>query len=120
MAFYQYRQNNSGGIFDIDEADGITVFVIVEADSTEDADRRADDIGIYFDGCDSGRDCNCCGDRWYPADESDASAEPCVYGQPVAEATNWLQWAPDGKEICVHYKDGRREWFGIGKERAND
>jgi hypothetical protein len=115
MAFYQYRQNNSGGRFDIDEADGITVNVIIEADSAEDADSRAEDIGIYFDGCDGGRDCPCCGDRWYSTCESDAKAEPCVYSQPAAEATGW-QWAPDGKETCVHYKDGRKEWFGIAKE----
>jgi hypothetical protein len=39
----------------------------IEAESAEHADEKAAEIGIYFNGCDDGRDCPCCGDRWYEA-----------------------------------------------------
>jgi hypothetical protein len=66
MAFYAYRQNNSGGSFHIDESAGISRCVVVEANSSDEADRKAIEIGLYFNGCEIGRDCSCCGDRWYP------------------------------------------------------
>jgi hypothetical protein len=53
-----YIQNNSGGSFI-----GIKV-IIIEADSLEEADSIAESHGIYFDGVDTGADCECCGDRW--------------------------------------------------------
>lgn len=59
--FYEFRQNNSGGRF---LPPAITVFV--EADSMGEANRIAERSGLYFDGAGSGRDCLCCGDRWYP------------------------------------------------------
>lgn len=81
--FYHYSQNNSGGGFDIDEYVGIGVDVFVEADTAEEADAYAEDIGIYFDGCRAGLDCDCCGDRWYPASEHYADDEPKLYGTPL-------------------------------------
>ena len=59
--FYEYRQNNSGGIFDYDSNAGISVTVYVEAYSPEQANCRAEEIGLYFDGY---GDCDCCGARW--------------------------------------------------------
>ena len=56
--FYTYRQNNSGGTFVYDESAGISVNVIIEANSREQAKRRAEQIGLYFDGQ---MDCDCCG-----------------------------------------------------------
>lgn len=69
--FYHYRQNNSGGSFIIDEEAGIGPRVWIEADSASEANARAKTIGIYFNGCDSGEDCECCGDRWEPAWEGE-------------------------------------------------
>jgi hypothetical protein len=63
LRFYEYCQNNSGGIFDID--DFLTVRVVVEATSQEDAIKKGESMGIYFDGCEKEMDCPCCGDRWY-------------------------------------------------------
>jgi len=63
--FYEFDQNNSGGRFHIDDKAGLGPSVWIEATSLGDAIHRAMDIGIYFDGCDSGRDCRCCGDRWH-------------------------------------------------------
>jgi hypothetical protein len=112
--FYEYNQNNSGGNFDLDEACGLTHFVVIEADSAEEANRKAEDHGIYFDGCASGRDCSCCGDRWYAADVSDGTPAPTIYGRPVTEMVAdgiGMHWMPAGKEVAVHFKDGRVEWF---------
>lgn len=59
--FYEFRQNNSGGVFHLP-----AIQVFIEADSTDEANRIAERNGLYFDGADDGRDCPCCGDRWYP------------------------------------------------------
>lgn len=115
--FYHFSQNNSGGGFDFDEEAGITHHVIIEADSADHANKRAQTIGIYFDGVYKERDCPCCGDRW--SDQwSDArgSEEPKIYGTPVADSIKesireGILWMDKGKEAVVHYADGRMEWF---------
>ena len=57
--FFIYRQNNSGGVYVGPK------YVLIEANSAEQADEIAlnGDV-IYFDGCSTGMDCACCGDRW--------------------------------------------------------
>ena len=60
--FFEYSQNNSGGSFKISES--VTTHVVIEAHDADHANRIAEEIGIYFDGCDKGMDCSCCGDRW--------------------------------------------------------
>lgn len=71
IKLFCYRQNNSGGSF-YEPAHK----VYVEADSLDEAAEIADGVGIYFNGCDSGQDCNCCGDRWYyRADEMEIEFE---------------------------------------------
>lgn len=61
--YFLFDQNNTGGTWRIDEK--VSEYVIIEADTPEEADKIAEDIGIYFDGCDLGWDCPCCGDRWH-------------------------------------------------------
>jgi hypothetical protein len=113
--FFLFSQNNSGGGFDFDEASGITHHVIIEATDIEDAVARAEQIGLYFNGADDdGPDCPCCGDRWYRP-WGDGDNEPLIYGKPVAQATGFV-WMEPGKEICVHYLDGRKAWHGMNKE----
>ena len=60
--WYEFEQNNSGGIFDI--GDVLDVKVFVEADRANAANDIAENHGIYFDGCYNNMDCSCCGDRW--------------------------------------------------------
>jgi hypothetical protein len=72
--FYNYRQNNSGGYW-IGPKN-----VIVEADSSEEADEIAQQNGVYFDGISSGNDCSCCGDRWSRAWD-DGDEKPEIYGE---------------------------------------
>ncbi len=66
MKFYRFRQNNSGGMFD---GSGI---VYVQAENTDEANKIAEENGIYFNGCHEGIDCDCCGDRWHETDSWDA------------------------------------------------
>ena len=116
MLFFEYGQNNSGGSFDFDEKRGITHHVIIEADNAKQADIRAESIGLYWNGCDDGRDCPCCGDRWYPSWGDTGDDEPRLYGQPVAEAKGTLSWMKPGREIAVHYANGDISWFGVAEE----
>ena len=103
--FYTYEQNNSGGRFATDEKAGIGTTVIVEAISAMHANTRAVNIGLYFNGCDEGIDCNCCGDRWSVAYEDEGSAIPSTYGTSVYEA-----FKGSYREDCyIHRLDGTIE-----------
>ena len=113
--FYEYNQNNSGGSFDFDASMGITHHVIIEANSPEEANHKAEDIGLYFDGCDKGLDCPCCGDRWYPMWREEAGDPvPSIYGTPLSEYVvdySFFLWMGNDPECFVHYSDGRVEAF---------
>ena len=101
--FYTYNQNNSGGHFEHKPDNGIGKYVIIEADSAKEANDKAEEIGLYFDGCESGRDCDCCGDRWYSKDDdSEGYTVPSIYGQPVAKRFK-EEWEIGS---YIHYKDG--------------
>lgn len=112
--FFTFNQNNSGGNFHYKEQSGITHYVVVEAMDFDDATTRAETIGLYFDGVFDGRDCFCCGDRWYRPWRDEGTDEPMVYDQSVAEfkRDGFSFFKDNEKEIAVHYLDGRIEWFG--------
>jgi len=109
--FYTFYQNNSGGSFH--ESHGICNHVIVEADNANDANNRAENIGLYFDGCNKGFDCSCCGDRWYPAWREEGTQKPMIYSLVVESGTedtlNMIDWCD--YVAWIHYKDGRVEGF---------
>lgn len=78
---FEYDQNNSGGGFVTPEWTGPEdrggVFkasyseelnnVYVMAEDVDEANYLAKNYaGVYFNGCRTGMDCKCCGDRWYP------------------------------------------------------
>lgn len=96
MSFFRFRQNNSGGSFVQNDKVDVTVFV--EAEDADAANERAESIGLYFDGCRVGRDCSCCGDRWYRAWENSALTH--------AEMLEEYDWDTDR---VVYYADGRVE-----------
>lgn len=96
MAYYHFRQNNSGGDFVVDPTRGLGPHVWIEADSTHEANEIADRIGIYFNGVDADIDCPCCGDRWYPAQDYDREDNP-----PITE--NNFYWS---NEVYAHLSDG--------------
>jgi len=105
--FFTYNQNNSGGSFD-----GPAEHVVVEAVDYTEANYLAERYGLYFNGCDSGRDCPCCGDRWYSQySNSDGNEFPSVYGKPVSDPEALKSWVmPSGKKTAVvYYKNGTVE-----------
>lgn len=122
--FYAFRQNNSFGKFDYHEDRGISVNVIVEADNTDDANDRAERIGLYFDG---GGDCPCCGNRWseqYEYNGKDGSTPyPAVYEEEVkpgerypfpadGEAYGPIKWTSEQQyDGFIHYKNGKIAGF---------
>jgi hypothetical protein len=67
--FYEISQNNTGGSFITD--DKLCHRLFIEAESSDEAVSIAEDLGCYWDGCDTGNDCPCCGDRWYRPWSSD-------------------------------------------------
>jgi hypothetical protein len=115
--FYLFSQNNSGGSFIINEAVG--QYVIVEADSHEKANRIAEMFGIYFDGCERGEDCNCCGDRWYRQYSEEGDEEPKIYGKTIEEYKKDPAYSI-GKEMCIHiyYKNGEHEKIVFDAKKA--
>jgi len=66
--FFHIDQNNSGGSFTVN--DKLCHRLFIEAADSREANRIARDLGCYWNGCDEGMDCECCGDRWYPASNS--------------------------------------------------
>lgn len=114
MAFYTFRQNNSGGSFYGPR------YVIVEAGSADEANRIAEDHDVYFNGCMTGMDCSCCGDRWYACDESDACPQPMIYGDalPLDADTYKDSWGDVADIKIVRKPDGLREHDAIADKLA--
>ena len=82
--WWTFDQNNSGGSFHFDDEVGIGTWVCIEAESQRQAVDRAEDIGIYFNGCAEGKDCDCCGDRWHKPYRDEGYSFPNKgYGIPV-------------------------------------
>ena len=86
MSFYTFRQTNSGGYYTVNKKLGH--YVIIEAEYTRHATEIAKDIGIYFNGCDIGIDCKCCGDRWHELYSNDGceSLSDAIYGVDLTSA----------------------------------
>lgn len=107
--FYIYNQNNSGGKFIID--DSVGQYVIIEADSAEQADDEAQvRAGIYFDGCETGPDCPCCGDRWYRQFKGDGTEKPMIYGKTIEEFKKDPGFFGVRQMVIhIYYQDGRHE-----------
>jgi len=103
MRFFAYRQNNSGGSFDVD--DNVNINVIIEANNADEADTIAESIGIYFNGCEDGLDCGCCGDRWSRCSwgcSGDTGDEvPSLYGEPLPQNAAG-EYIPD-EDTVIHY-----------------
>ena len=108
--FFTFRQNNSGGSFDYKESKGIVQYVVVQAVDAAHANARAEAAGLYFNGCDYGVDCPCCGDRWCAVEDDDANTQPEVDGRPLDELQPYR--SEHRYAAAVHYLDGRIELAG--------
>lgn len=98
--FYTFDQNNSGGYYE--KSNGISTHVIIEANSSDEANEIAEDKGVYFNGVADGIDCECCGDRWYRVNEYDGTAVPMVYNDNEVQYYN----------VVIYYANGNVERFG--------
>lgn len=112
--FYTYIQNNSGGSFEVNE--DIKQYVIIEADSAEEANDKAEDLGIYFDGVEKGFDCPCCGNRWHKCDEEDGTKDPLIWGQsPIEYLCGEYVWSDT--QVIVYYKTDGKVVYRTNKEK---
>ena len=112
MAWYTFSQNNSGGHFVLDKQQGLTNYVLIEGDTMEQILEKAEDIGIYFNGCEMDRDCPCCGDRWSEPWDDELDKEPLIYGTTPEEVIEkGYGWMERGYEIVLHYKNGEMQWM---------
>ena len=75
LRWYEFDQNNSGGSFRLPAQR-----VLIQAVSHEEAIRLAESEGLYWNGCEQGLDCSCCGDRWYPGWNEEGAEEPFPVG----------------------------------------
>lgn len=95
MKFFEFNQNNSGGSFVVD--DKVCHILLIEADSNDDASDIAEGLGVYYDGCESGIDCDCCGDRWNFPWDSEGVQFPFLYGTFTSEEANKIVETYNGK-----------------------
>jgi hypothetical protein len=103
VKFFHFSQNNPGGEFHVN--DQLAHHVVIEAIDRRDANRRAERVGIYFDGVESERDCSYCGDRWREQWENEEGNEvPSLYGTPIHEVKPGLM--PEWSHTRIHYANG--------------
>lgn len=107
--FFHFAQNNSGGSFDF-ELNKYSHHVIIEARNAEHANALAEELGLYFDGCENGIDCDCCGDRWYQVHSDDGDDVPLVYGKPP-EIHEDAWFGKDQPHTYVHFLDGTTKGY---------
>lgn len=100
-SYFEYRQNNSGGSFHVD--DKVCQYVIIEANSVEDANKKALELGLYWNGVEEDRDCECCGDRWYPADSKIELEDNEEIEEYIKRITRWPNLKPTAR---IFYRNG--------------
>ena len=101
MAFFQFRQNNSYGVFTVNNT--VCHRLFIEADTHSEAIRKAEELGCYWDGVCAGIDCPCCGDRWDNWDDRPVETDDIeAHAQNLADSFGWT--SPDAR---IFYKNGR-------------
>jgi hypothetical protein len=119
MKFYEYTQNNSGGSFI--ENEKLTHRLMIEAETCTEADEIAEDMGVYFNGCEDGDDCPCCGDRWYSGDLVEVDRD-WIKEKGINDIEGYCQWMADNYSWCdpdvrLFYKDGTvKEFSKVDKD----
>jgi hypothetical protein len=113
--YFEFRQNNSGGGWDSDHGVGRSELVFVQASSPQEANRRAEAVGLYFDGVTKGYDCSCCGDRWSECWDSDTGQEEAPKASKVSLGTVAFVHHADG---TVEKVVGTWDWMGELKKRG--
>ena len=103
---YVFQQNNTFGTFDA----GVGHTVLAEALTREEACARAQTVGVYFNGCATGRDCDCCGNRWEEPWDT-----PLPFVRPLGIDT-LEEYLPRFSErnLRVVYADGGQDFYSRG------
>lgn len=93
--FYEITQNNSGGTFVTN--DKLCHRLFIEANDQTEAKIKAEYLGCYWDGVANGRDCPCCGDRWYG----------------WFDKVNLDEWKKEGYLVNIydHYTNPEELWY---------
>lgn len=73
MKWYCFDQMNSGGYFVVNNK--VCHRLFIEAESFDDAVKKAEELGCYWDGVSKNIDCPCCGDRWNKWDDDPVDLE---------------------------------------------
>ena len=107
--YFHFSQNNSGGSFHINES--VAHHVIIQAYDAKDANTIAQNIGIYFNGCETGADCDCCGDRWSEQWSNEQGDEkPLIYGEDPVTIED--MFTKPGQPVChVYHLDGSKTTY---------
>ena len=98
--FFTFRQNNSGGVFVVN--DTVAHSVVVEATSPADANARAKDMGMFRMSF-----CECCGPRFFEAFDSDEGVD--TFEEAVADSRHSSFQKDD--TVVVHFVDGTTKRF---------
>lgn len=106
MAWFSWRQNNSGGYFDG------PIVVAVEAGTEAEALVVAKAAGV----CDDAAYCECCGTRWSEGYCQEDPTKPPPYGPYSAEEGEtcpllgeWPFFLHKGEAVLYIHADGTRE-----------
>ena len=119
LKWFEFRQNNSGGVFVADK--NLSVHVYIEATTPAAANQRAQELGIYFDGF---GDCPCCGNRWcevWEGDEGESFEELGFYAWKQQKIFPWGLTETYDKDAgaVFHFADGR-VMYGVEVEPEGD
>jgi hypothetical protein len=110
LNWYAFTQNNSGGVFDVD--DKVCGKVFIEAEDIDDACTKAQELGIYFDGVELDLDCSCCGDRWYvPYEALNFPEKNYAGGEDFVDVISYAQstvnqYSPTTPGARIYYDNG--------------
>lgn len=117
MNWYEICQNNSGGSFTVN--DKVCHRLYIEAVDLLEAKYKAERLGCYWDGVARGRDCDCCGDRWYLSEYNKLDLEEESIEDHAQRYANKYGWTKP--EARIYYHDGKVvEIFSNKKHLRND
>jgi len=103
--FYEFRQNNSGGYFDVN--DNVSVLVIIEAETPQQALDKFDELIKNASGS-----CPCCGDRWNYILEDVESIE-LKDNQTIEQYADTALYESykHSPRVILHYLNGEKRKF---------
>jgi len=98
--FFRFRQNNSGGVFVVN--DKVAHSVVVEAHSPQHANHRAKEMGMFDMSF-----CECCGPRFSKAFNSEEGFDSA--DEAVSQSRHTTFRSKDS--VVVHFTDGTTKRF---------